>query len=310
MYLTSRAQGQTRALHDHEQLELLLESFAKQVEEIVSEVETTVVSIARGCWKTALIFYQANMNSTQEIAELMLDSGRNALLALDVKISIATLGVGSGALIAGMFGMNVSSPSSVRNLSNELTTFKLATDLEQHPHAFLIVSGAASVLAIVIVAYGLKVFRRVRRVALSGNDTPSIGRLMSSQLRDPSAASHSSDADPLILRDKPFLESAGTPASRRKTAFWDRMFRRKARRASIGAEPVWINKQADSARARDAQQSYEHDAAHRTNQLQDVRWSGLKDMQTLQRAWRGGSDHWGPGWEAGAHKMRAKAKWG
>ncbi|CAD6578699.1 MAG: magnesium ion transporter [Tremellales sp. Tagirdzhanova-0007] len=276
MYLTSRAQGQTRALHDHEQLELLLESFAKQVEEIVSEVETTV----------------ANMNSTQEIAELMLDSGRNALLALDVKISIATLGVGSGALIAGMFGMN------------------LATDLEQHPHAFLIVSGAASVLAIVIVAYGLKVFRRVRRVALSGNDTPSIGRLMSSQLRDPSAASHSSDADPLILRDKPFLESAGTPASRRKTAFWDRMFRRKARRASIGAEPVWINKQADSARARDAQQSYEHDAAHRTNQLQDVRWSGLKDMQTLQRAWRGGSDHWGPGWEAGAHKMRAKAKWG
>jgi len=48
------------------------------------------------------------MQSTQEIAELMLDSGRNALLALDVKISIATLGVGTGALIAGMFGMNVS----------------------------------------------------------------------------------------------------------------------------------------------------------------------------------------------------------
>ena len=49
------------------------------------------------------------MQSTQEIAELMLDSGRNALLALDVKISIATLGVGTGALIAGLFGMNVSS---------------------------------------------------------------------------------------------------------------------------------------------------------------------------------------------------------
>ena len=48
------------------------------------------------------------MQTTQEIAELMLDSGRNALLALDVKLSIATLGVGSGALIAGFFGMNVS----------------------------------------------------------------------------------------------------------------------------------------------------------------------------------------------------------
>lgn len=43
MYLTSRAQGRPRALHDHEQLELLLESFVKQVEEIVSEVDTTVV---------------------------------------------------------------------------------------------------------------------------------------------------------------------------------------------------------------------------------------------------------------------------
>lgn len=44
MYLTSRALGRPRALHDHEQLELLLESFVKQVEEIVSEVDTTVVS--------------------------------------------------------------------------------------------------------------------------------------------------------------------------------------------------------------------------------------------------------------------------
>jgi magnesium transporter len=47
------------------------------------------------------------MQSTQEIAELMLDSGRNALLALDIKVSVATLGIGSGALVAGVFGMNV-----------------------------------------------------------------------------------------------------------------------------------------------------------------------------------------------------------
>lgn len=93
MYLTSRAQGRPRALHDHEQLELLLESFTKQVEEIVSEIDTTV----------------ANMQSTQEIAELMLDSGRNALLALDVKLSVATVGLGTGALIASTFGMNVCS---------------------------------------------------------------------------------------------------------------------------------------------------------------------------------------------------------
>lgn len=44
MYLTARAIGKPRALHDHEQLELLLESFVKQVEEIESEVDNTVVS--------------------------------------------------------------------------------------------------------------------------------------------------------------------------------------------------------------------------------------------------------------------------
>ena len=58
------------------------------------------------------------MNSTQEIAELMLDSGRNALLALDIKVSIATLGMGTGALIAGVFGMNVS--ASPRNTISTL----------------------------------------------------------------------------------------------------------------------------------------------------------------------------------------------
>lgn len=43
MYLTARKLGKPRGLHDHEQLELLLESFSKQVEEIVSEVDSTVV---------------------------------------------------------------------------------------------------------------------------------------------------------------------------------------------------------------------------------------------------------------------------
>lgn len=57
MYLTSTAQGRPRALHDHEQLELLLESFVKQVEEIVSEVDTTVV-------RSILLFLSWLVNET------------------------------------------------------------------------------------------------------------------------------------------------------------------------------------------------------------------------------------------------------
>ncbi len=88
MYLTAKQQHQPRGLHDHEELELLLESFSKQVEEIVSEVEAITVSaeVEPGFWSsTDALTSQANMQSTQEIAELMLDANRNTLLGLDLK---------------------------------------------------------------------------------------------------------------------------------------------------------------------------------------------------------------------------------
>ena len=45
MYLTDRRIGHPRSPNDHEELEGLLESFSKQVEEIVNESETISVSI-------------------------------------------------------------------------------------------------------------------------------------------------------------------------------------------------------------------------------------------------------------------------
>lgn len=43
MYLTDKKNGVQREPSDHEDLEVLLESFAKQVEEIANEAETTQV---------------------------------------------------------------------------------------------------------------------------------------------------------------------------------------------------------------------------------------------------------------------------
>lgn len=45
MYLSDKKAGIPRQLADHEELEVLLESFSKQVEEIVNESETTKVSL-------------------------------------------------------------------------------------------------------------------------------------------------------------------------------------------------------------------------------------------------------------------------
>ena len=43
MYLTDRKNGVTRSMHEHEELEVLLEFFSKQVEEIANEAENIEV---------------------------------------------------------------------------------------------------------------------------------------------------------------------------------------------------------------------------------------------------------------------------
>lgn len=49
MYLTDKKNGMPRRLSDHEDLEVLLESFSKQVEEIVNEAENIQVSYNARC---------------------------------------------------------------------------------------------------------------------------------------------------------------------------------------------------------------------------------------------------------------------
>lgn len=58
MYLSDKQNGTSRMLSDHEELEVLLESFSKQVEEIVNEAEniqvrganSTPTSVAHVAW--------------------------------------------------------------------------------------------------------------------------------------------------------------------------------------------------------------------------------------------------------------------
>ncbi|KZT61649.1 Mg2+ transporter protein [Calocera cornea HHB12733] len=136
MYLTDKKLGRPRAPADHEDLEILLETFAKQVEEIENEASTMM----------------GNVQSTQEIVELILDSNRNALLALDIKVAIVTLGVGIGSVGAALFGMN------------------LRSHLEDKPWAFWLVTGIAVVAAGTVSVVGLSKLARLRRIGIgSGN---------------------------------------------------------------------------------------------------------------------------------------------
>ncbi|KAI0088905.1 Mg2+ transporter protein cora-like protein [Irpex rosettiformis] len=133
MYLTDKKCGTPRPLNDHEDVEMLLESFAKQVEEIVNEAENI----------------QNNVQSTQEIVELILDSNRNALLALDLKVSILTMGLGVGTLAAGLFGMN------------------LKSHIEENEYAFGIMSLLSVAMAGMFAWRGLVTLARIRKMGLS-----------------------------------------------------------------------------------------------------------------------------------------------
>ncbi|SPO27993.1 related to LPE10 - strong similarity to Mrs2p [Ustilago trichophora] len=115
-----------------DELELLLESFDKQVEEVVAET----------------VQLHSDISNTQEVVELILDNNRNKLLALDLKTSIATMGISAGTLWAGLFGMN------------------LKSHMEEAEWAFLGVSGVAMVAVAVVCGVGLRRLERLRRVGL------------------------------------------------------------------------------------------------------------------------------------------------
>lgn len=147
MYLTDKKNSSPRETTDHEDVEVLLESFSKQVEEIVNEAESI----------------ESNVQSTQEIVELILDSNRNSLLALDLKVSIATMGIGTGTLLAGLFGMN------------------LTSHLESHAYMFYVMSGMSVVITSAVAVFGFRRLSQIRKVGLSDNSRRGSDRPRSQQ---------------------------------------------------------------------------------------------------------------------------------
>lgn len=91
MYLTDIIQGKPHDPRDHEDVEILLEAYLKQVEEVANIVANL----------------SANVRSTEEIVNIILDSQRNSLLLFELRMAMGTLGLSGGTLVAGLFGMNL-----------------------------------------------------------------------------------------------------------------------------------------------------------------------------------------------------------
>ncbi|USW47614.1 Putative Mg2+ transporter protein, CorA-like/Zinc transport protein ZntB [Septoria linicola] len=134
MYLTEKAAGTEREDDNHEEVELLLESYHKVADEIV-QVSSNIVSAIR---------------NTEEIVRAILDANRNSLMLLDLKFSIGTLGISAGMFIAALYGMN------------------LENFIEESNLGFFGVTAASTALSIAACWWGLKKLRKVQRLSMWG----------------------------------------------------------------------------------------------------------------------------------------------
>jgi len=134
MYLTERAQGKKRDEDDHQEVEMLLESYHKVCDEIV-QVSGNLVS---------------NIRNTEEVVRAILDANRNSLMLLDLKFSIGTLGIATGTLFSALYGMN------------------LKNFIEESDSAFFTVSGLCFVFSAIVCVYGLHKLRKVQRIRMWG----------------------------------------------------------------------------------------------------------------------------------------------
>ena len=135
MYLSEKEHnGNQRSEDDHTEIEMLLENYHKVCDEIV-QVSGNLVS---------------NIRNTEEIVKAILDANRNALMLLDLKFSIGTLGLGGGTFVAALYGMN------------------LKNFIEESDMGFWGVSAWCTAVSAVMCVYGLKKLRRVQRISMWG----------------------------------------------------------------------------------------------------------------------------------------------
>lgn len=91
MYLSEASNGRKRESINHQEVELLLESYYATIGEIVQTVENLMSQI----------------KTSEEIIRFVLDANRNELMLLGLKISVGVLSMGLTLYVAALYGMNL-----------------------------------------------------------------------------------------------------------------------------------------------------------------------------------------------------------
>ncbi|ODQ64566.1 Mg2+ transporter protein, partial [Nadsonia fulvescens var. elongata DSM 6958] len=114
------------------EVEMLLDSYYKQTDEIVQQCENVI----------------SNIKSTEEIVNIILDANRNALMLLELKINVWTLGFTVGAFFAALYGMN------------------LENYIEETDFGFGLVVGGVALFSAVVTLSNLRKLRTTTKVSM------------------------------------------------------------------------------------------------------------------------------------------------
>merc|ERR1719430_1299406 len=117
-----------RNISEHDELELLLEAYYADFEEIVAEIKTVKDTI----------------EDSNQFISAHLDTVRNKMLRMSLVMEMGALALGSGAVVGGLFGMN------------------LVSGLENHPTAFYITLSGVAVMMTGIFAGFATNYRKLR----------------------------------------------------------------------------------------------------------------------------------------------------
>lgn len=94
------------------------------------------------------VFQHSDRPSTHS-TRAILDANRNALMLLDLKFSVGTLGLAMGTFLAGLYGMN------------------LENFIEESNWGFAGITSFSAAFSLLVCWYGLTKLRKVQRVKMS-----------------------------------------------------------------------------------------------------------------------------------------------
>ena len=139
MYLSDRRAGRPHATADHQEAEYMLEAYHMAADTLVESAQASIDVLRK----------------KENTFRSSLAVQRNQIMFLEARIAIHTLGLATGTLVAGLFGMN------------------LVNYFEEHPYGFPVVTGVCVVLSTMFSMYGMRMLKRIQ--TLKGIQTSRIG---------------------------------------------------------------------------------------------------------------------------------------